>query len=78
MLLRLQRLGLARAFGRDRSNVWLVIGTAAWLLRTANRLRTPTPEIVYRSKLEPGEQLVIDHRALDQRGKAVRAPRRRR
>ena len=42
MLLRLQRLGLARAFGRDRSNMWLIIGTAASFAWLMAYLRIPT------------------------------------
>ncbi|MDZ7679692.1 MAG: hypothetical protein U5K29_14210 [Acidimicrobiales bacterium] len=37
------------------------MGTAAWLLRTANRLRSKQPQTVYLEALAPGERLVIDH-----------------
>jgi hypothetical protein len=61
MLLRLQRRALSLAFRGSGSKVWLVVGTAAWLIRTANRLRHKESEIVYVEALQPGERLVIDH-----------------
>jgi hypothetical protein len=78
MLQGIQRQALRRALRGQGSRAWLVVGTAAWLLRTANRLRKPQPEIVYRSVLDPGEQLVIDHLAVDQAGKPTRVRRTRR
>jgi hypothetical protein len=72
MLLRLQRLATARVMAGTGGRVWLILGTAAWLLRTANRVRKPTPEIVYRSALKPGERIQIDHLAVDQTGRPIR------
>lgn len=61
MLHGLQRRALARAFHGQGSRTWLIVGTAAWLLRTANRLRSKQPHTVYLETLAPGERLVIDH-----------------
>lgn len=78
MLQRLQRLALGRAFHGQGNRIWLILGTAAWLLRTANRLRKPVPEVVYRGSLSPGETLVVDHLAIDQAGRPTKSKRRRR
>lgn len=78
MLSRLQRLALLRAFRGGGSRTWLIVGTAAWLLRTANRLRAPVPEVVYRGSIEPGQRLVVDHLELDHGGRPVRRRRGRR
>jgi hypothetical protein len=77
MLQRLQRRAFGRAFGSGGSRTWFVIGTAAWLLRTANRLRKPVPELVYQGKLEPGQALLVEHLATDQSGRPTRRSRRR-
>ena len=69
MLQQFQRIALGRAFRGGGSKGWLVAGTAVWLLRTANRVRKPEVERVYVGELRPGEQLVIDHRAIDQTGR---------
>ncbi|MFP4513697.1 MAG: hypothetical protein ACLFRV_12190 [Acidimicrobiales bacterium] len=61
MLHGLQRRALAKAFHGQGSRPWLIVGTAAWLLRTANRLRSKQPQTVYLEALAPGERLVIDH-----------------
>ena len=76
MLVKLQRLALVRAFRGGGSRTWLIIGTAAWLVRTANRLRAPVPEVVFRGTVEPGERLVVDHLLVDQGGRAVKRRRR--
>ncbi len=72
MLLRLQRLAIARVLSGGATRSWVALGTAAWLLRTANRLRKPAPEIIYRSVLKPGQTIAIDHLALDQTGRPIR------
>ena len=72
MLLRLQRAAVARFLSGGATRGWVIVGTAAWLLRTANRLRKPEPEIVYRSTLKPGETIEIGHLALDQSGRPIR------
>jgi hypothetical protein len=69
MLQQFQRVALSRAFRGGGSKGWLVAGTAVWLLRTANRVRKPEVETVYRGELKPGEQLVIDHLELDRTGR---------
>ncbi|MGY6499585.1 MAG: hypothetical protein ACXIVQ_01605 [Acidimicrobiales bacterium] len=76
MLVKLQRLALVRAFRGGGSRTWLIIGTAAWLVRTANRLRAPVPEVVFRGTVEPGERLVVDHLLVDQGGHPVKRRRR--
>ena len=78
MLERLQRLAISRAFRTGGNRTWVIIGTGAWLLRTANRLRSPSPEVVYRGTIEPGQQLVIDHQTIDRSGRQLRGRRRRR
>lgn len=72
MLLRLQRAAVARVMAGNATRSWVMIGTAAWLLRTANRLRKPVPEIVYRGTLKPGETIEIGHLAVDQTGRPIR------
>lgn len=72
MLLRFQRLAISRVLSGSATRGWVALGTAAWLLRTANRLRKPTPEIVYRGVLKPGQTIEIDHLALDQTGRPIR------
>ncbi len=39
------------------SRAWLAAGVAAWVVRAA---RKPA-QVVYRTELEPGQQVVIDH-----------------
>lgn len=72
MLLRLQRAAIARVMSGGATRSWVMLGTAAWLLRTAKRLLAPEPETVYRADLKPGETIQIDHLALDQVGRPVR------
>lgn len=69
MLQSLQRLALARAFRGGGSKGWLIAGTAVWLLRSANKVRKPGEETIYRTELRPGQQLVIDHQANDRTGR---------
>jgi len=48
-----------RAFGRGmrgRNTAWFVVGAALWMLLRARR----SEDVVYRTKLLPGERLVID------------------
>jgi hypothetical protein len=71
MLRSLQRLALGKAFRGGGSRTWLIVGTAVWLLRKANEVRHPQPETIYRAELRPGQQLVIDHTALDTTGRAI-------
>ena len=72
MLHRLQRLAIARVMAGTGGRPWLLLGTAAWVLRAASRVRKPVPEIVYRQALKPGERIQIDHLAVDQAGKPIR------
>jgi hypothetical protein len=47
-----------KAFGRGmrgHNTAWFVVGVAAWLLLRARR----SEDVVYRTKLHPGERLVI-------------------
>lgn len=77
MLQRLQGFALGRAFTRHGSKGWLILGTAAWLLRKANETRKPEVETIYRGALEPGDRIEIDHLAIDQGGKPVKRRKRR-
>ena len=48
-----------RSFGRGmrgRNTAWFVVGAALWMFLRARR----SEDIVYRTKLKPGERLVID------------------
>ena len=48
-----------RSFRRGMSSsnrVWLVIGAALWMVLRARR----SEDVVYRTKLKPGERLVIN------------------
>ena len=48
-----------RAFGRGmrgRNTAWFVVGAALWMLLRARR----SEDVVYRTKLLPGERLVIN------------------
>lgn len=76
MLRRLQSIGLSRGLFAGSSRGWLVVGTAAWLLRNARRWSTPTEEVVYRQVLRPGETVHIDHTTVDRRGRPVKGRRR--
>jgi hypothetical protein len=47
-----------KAFGRGMrgyNTAWFVVGVAAWMLLRARR----SEDVVYRTKLNPGERLVI-------------------
>ena len=77
MLRRFQRIAVARAFGGGGGRNWLVAAASIWLLRKANEVRRPQPEVVYRRVLEPGQTLVVDHTLVDRRGKPARRTRRR-
>ena len=47
-----------RAFGRGmsgRNTAWLVVGAALWMLIRARR----SEDVVYRTKLLPGERLIV-------------------
>lgn len=72
MLHRLQRLAVARVISGSATKGWVILGTTAWLLRSAKRLLLPEPETVYRATLKPGETIQVDHLALDQAGRPVR------
>lgn len=76
MLQRLQRLAFTRALGPGGTRPWLVLAASLWLLRKANEVRRPQPELVYRRTLEPGQTLLVDHTLVDRRGKAVKRRRR--
>lgn len=77
MLKLLQRVGIDRALAGRRGSHWVAISAAIWLLRKANELRHPHSVLVYRSVLEPGQTLVVDHTLLDRRGKPAKVRRRR-
>lgn len=76
MLAFLQRVGLSRGLFSGSSRGWLVVGTAAWLLRTGRRLSRPTEDVVFRQVLRPGDSLRIDHTATGRDGKPVKVKRR--
>jgi hypothetical protein len=76
MLRRAQRIAFARVLGGGGGRNWLVVAASIWLLRKANEIRRPQPELVYRRVLAPGQTLLVDHTLTDRRGKPV--PRRRR
>ncbi|HSL57733.1 MAG TPA: hypothetical protein VK866_07820 [Acidimicrobiales bacterium] len=77
MLALLQRVGLNRGLFAGSSRAWLVVGTAAWVLRTARRLSQPSEEVVFRQVLGPGESVRIDHTAVTRSGAPVKVRRRR-
>jgi sulfur carrier protein len=72
VLERLQRIGLDRGLWRGASRAWLVVGTLAWLLRTARRVSRPVPEVVYRQVLDPGDRILVEHTLHDRTGRTVR------
>jgi hypothetical protein len=76
MLAYLQRVGLTRGLFAGSSRGWLVVGTAAWLIRTGRRLSRPSEEVVFRQVLGPGESLRIDHTAVGRDGRPVKVRRR--
>lgn len=59
MLRFLSRRGLSR--GLEGSRGWLAVGVVAWAVRLLVRLARRAPQVVYESRLEPGETLVIEH-----------------
>jgi len=73
----LQRVGLDRGLFAGSNRVWLVVGTTAWLLRTARRVSRPTDDVVFRQVLGPGETLQIDHTLLTRAGGPATGRRRR-
>ncbi|QGG95306.1 hypothetical protein [Actinomarinicola tropica] len=72
MLRRLQRLAVARAMAGGSTRNWAALAAGVWLLRKANEVRHPQPEVVYRSVIEPGQTLLVDHTTFDRRGKPTR------
>lgn len=52
---------VAKGFRRGRagSSLWLVVGTAAWMLRRVRSRRDPAP--VWTEDLGPGQALLITH-----------------
>jgi hypothetical protein len=63
MLDRLLRSFQARAFRegwRGLHSAWFVIGAALWMV---NRSRRRDNEVVFRTKLQPGEGLLVTTRA---------------
>ena len=77
MLARVQRLAVARAMAGSNGSHWVAIAAGVWLLRKANEVRRPRPEVVYRAVLEPGQTLLVDHTLIDRRGKPAKVRRRR-
>lgn len=43
------------------SRVWFVVGGLGALLRLAGRVWGREPEVIFREKLDPGEEIVITH-----------------
>lgn len=41
---------------------WLALGILAYGFRTVRRWAERRPEVVYRTSLEPGQALLVDHR----------------
>lgn len=76
MLAYLQRVGLTRGLFAGNSRGWLVVGTAAWVIRTGRRLSRPSEEVVFRQVLGPGESLRIDHTTVGRDGRPVEVGRR--
>jgi hypothetical protein len=77
VLIRLQRIAIARAMSGANGSHWVAIAASVWLLRKANQVRKPQSEVVYRAVLEPGQTLLVDHTLLDRRGKPAKIRRRR-
>jgi hypothetical protein len=77
VLVRLQRMAVARVMSGAGGNHWVAIAASVWLLRKANEVRRPRPEVVYRAVLEPGQTLLVDHTLVDRRGKPAKVRRRR-
>jgi hypothetical protein len=77
VLTRLQRIAFAKAMSGSHGSYWAAIAASVWLLRKANEVRKPQPEVVYRAVLEPGQTLLVDHTLLDRRGKPAKIRRRR-
>ena len=48
--------GFRRGF-RGEGPAWFVIGVSAWAL---NRARKNTDDVIYRTKLKPGERLTVE------------------
>lgn len=78
MLARLQRLAVSRAISGSNGSRWVAVAAGVWLLRKANEVRRPQPEVVYRAALEPGQTLLVDHTLVDRRGKPAKVRVRRR
>ena len=55
-LLRYLQVQALRRGMRGRNTAWFVIGAALWMLLRIRR----NEEVVYRTKLSPGERLVIE------------------
>jgi hypothetical protein len=48
-----------KAFGRGLRgyhNAWLVVGVGAWMINRARR----QDDVIYRTRLEPGERLIVE------------------
>ena len=55
----LLRYGQVRSFGRGMrgyNTAWFVVGAALWMVLRARR----SEDVVFRTKLKPGERLVIN------------------
>ena len=59
MLTRLQRLGLRRGFGGNKT--WLYIGITAWGLRSLQRMAQRKPDVLLVEELKPGRRIIISN-----------------
>jgi hypothetical protein len=60
--------GFRRGF-RGEGPAWFVIGVSAWAL---NRARKNTDDVIYRTLLKPGEQLIVTRPPAKTSGRAGR------
>jgi hypothetical protein len=63
-LRRLATIGLTRGVMRG-SRPWLAAGMIAIGLRTFRRLTRPTPEVLFRTAVRPGDRFLFTTRAPD-------------
>jgi hypothetical protein len=57
LLRRLTGMGITRGFGGSRP--WMIVGMVAVGLRTIRRMANPAPEVLYRTKVKPGDVFEI-------------------
>lgn len=61
LLRRLSATGLRRGLSGSRG--WLLVGITAAGLRALRRLAHEEPEVLYRTRVQPGDRFVIETRA---------------